>query len=445
MSKQVRTIQHRIATLAEYHAKEGLSSIHHHMDKWWLAEAYRELEPNKAPGIDGVSKAEYGEGLSQRLEDLVNRVRSRDYRAPNIKRVLIPKGNGEFRPLGLLNMEDKVLQKGFVMLVEPVFEREFHDFSYGFRPGRSPHQALRALRRHVGEEGLHWVIDLDLRKYFDTIPHLRLRELFSRRIRDGVLNRLVLGWLKAGVLHEGKVTISEEGTPQGGIVSPLLSNLYLHEALDHWFVQEVQPRLKGAAQMVRFADDAVLCFAKKEDAEEVLKQLVERMTEFGLNLHPEKTKLVDFRPPSKGQSKGQGSFNFLGFCFYWAQTRGGRMVVKVKTARDRLKRKIKETGEWLKENRHEPVAQQHAQLSAKIRGHIQYYGVSFNSEALGKFVWEVTRRWKKWLARRGGKTYWNWERMKSFLVTFPLPTPRIIHQLFGLPGANPELWRNRMR
>jgi group II intron reverse transcriptase/maturase len=431
MSNHVKTIQHRIATLAEYHAKEGLSSIHHHLDKWWLAETYRELKPNKAPGLDGVSKAEYGVGLSQRLEDLVNRVRKREYRAPNIKRVMIPKGNGEFRPLGLLNMEDKVLQKGFVMLVEPVFEREFYDFSYGFRPGRSPHQALGALRRYVGEQGLYWVIDLDLRKYFDTIPHLQLREMFSRRIRDGVLNRLVLGWLKAGVLHEGKVTISEEGTPQGGIVSPLLSNLYLHEALDHWFVQEVQPRLKGAAQMVRFADDAVLCFQRKEDAQQVLEELGKRMTEYGLKLHPEKTKLVDFRPPDWGQSKGHGSLNFLGFCFYWARTRNGRAVVKLKTARDRLTRKIKETGEWLRDNRHEPVAEQHAQLSAKIRGHLQYYGVSFNSRSLGNFVWEVTRRWRRWLARRGGKRYWSWERMKSFLVTYPLPQPRIVHRLFA--------------
>jgi group II intron reverse transcriptase/maturase len=330
-----------------------------------------------------------------------------------------------------LSLEDKVLQKGFVMLVEPVFEREFYDFSYGFRPGRSPHQALRALRRHVGEEGMHWVIDLDLRKYFDTIPHLPLRAMFSRRIRDGVLNKLVLGWLKAGVLHEGKVTISEAGTPQGGIVSPLLSNLYLHEVLDDWFVREVQPGLKGAARVVRFADDAVLCFRQKEDAERVLVQLEERMSRYGLKLHPEKTKLVDFRPPSGGSDKGIGTFNALGFCFYWGRTRRGRMVVKLKTARDRLIRKIKETGQWLREHRHEPVAEQHAQLSAKIRGHLLYYGVSFNSKSLGDFVSEVTRRWWKWLARRGGKTYWSWERMQSFLTTFPLPRPCITHRLYG--------------
>ena len=183
--------------------------------------------------------------------------------------------------------------------------------------------------------------------------------------------------------------------------------------------------------MVRFADDAVLCFRRKEDAERVLEELRKRMTEYGLKLHPEKTKLVDFRPPERGQSRGQGSLNFLGFCFYWARTRQGRAVVKLKTARDRLTRKIKETGQWLRDHRHEPVAEQHAQLSAKIRGHLQYYGVSFNSRSLGNFVWEVTRRWRRWLARRGGKTYWSWERMKSFLMTYPLPTPRIVHRLFA--------------
>ena len=427
----MKTVRHRIATLAEYHAREGLSSIHHYMDKWWLAEAYRRLKPGKAPGVDGVSKEEYGEGLSQRLEDLINRVRSRTYRAPPVKRVHIPKGNGEFRPLGLPTLEDKVLQKGFVMLVEPIFEREFYDFSYGFRPGRSPHQAIKALRRHVGDGGMRWVIDLDLRKYFDTIPHLPLREMFGRRIRDGILNKLVLGWLKAGVFYEEEVTISDTGTPQGGIVSPLLSNLYLHEVLDHWFVQDVQPRMKGAAQMVRFADDAVLCFQRKEDAQRVLAVLGKRMAKYGLKLHPDKTKLVDFRPPQGGQGKGRGSFDFLGFCFHWARTRKGRAVVKLKTAKDRFTRKVKELGEWLRNNRHEPVAKQHAQLSAKVRGHLQYYGVSFNSKALGNFVWEVKRRWRQWLARRGGKKYWSWKRMNSFLTTFPLPSPRIIHSLLA--------------
>ncbi len=430
MSEHVRTVRHRIATLAGYHASEGLTSIHHHLNKWWLAEAYHQLAAGKAPGIDGLTKAEYGEGLSQRLEELVDRVRAKSYKAPPVKRVQIPKGNGEYRNLGLPTLEDKVLQKGFVMLVEPVFEREFYDCSYGFRPGRNPHQAVKALYKHVGGRGMRWVIDLDLRKYFDTIPHLKLRELFSRRIRDGVLNKLVLGWLKAGVLHEEQVTRSDEGTPQGGIVSPLLANLYLHEVLDDWFAHEVQPRMKGAAQMVRYADDAVLCFQREEDAKRVLAVLGKRMAKYGLTLHPEKTKLVDFRPPQRGQSKGQGSFNFLGFCFYWGHTRKGRPVVKLKTAKARRIRTAKGLGEWLHRNRHQPIAEQHAHLSAKLRGHFQYFGVTFNSAALKNLLEEVRKRWRKSLSRRGGRKRWSWERFASLLVSHPLPKPRIIHQLF---------------
>jgi len=327
-------------------------------------------------------------------------------------------------------LEDKVLQKSFVMLVEPIFEREFYDCSYGFRPRRNPHQAVKALHKIVGDKRMHWVIDLDLRKYFDTIPHLELREMFSRRIRDGVLNKLLLGWLKAGVLHVEKVTTSHEGTPQGGTVSPLLSNLYLHELLDNWFAQEVQPRMKGAAQMVRFADDAVLCFQHERDAKRVLAVLGKRMTKYGLKLHPEKTKLVDFRPPQWGQSKGRGSFGFLGFCFYWGRSRKGRAVVKVKTAKDRLIRTAKELGEWLRSNRHLPVAKQHVQLSAKIKGHFQYFGVTFNSKALTSLLDEVRKRWRRCLSQRGGKKYWSWERFASFLKTFPLPRPRIIHSIY---------------
>ena len=426
----MKTIRHRIATLAEYHASEGLTSIHHYMDKWWMAEAYGQLKAGKAPGIDGVTKAEYGAGLSQRLEDLVSKVRSRKYKAPPVKRVQIPKGNGELRNLGLPTLEDKVLQRSFVMLVEPIFEREFYDCSYGFRPKRNAHQAVKALRRNVGVKGMHWVIDLDLRKYFDTIPHDRLREMFSRRIRDGVLNKLLLGWLKAGVLHEEKVMTSDAGTPQGGIVSPLLSNLYLHEALDDWFAKDVQPRMKGAAQMVRFADDAVLCFQREEDARRVLKVLGKRMAKYGLKLHPEKTKLVNFRPPDWGQGKGQGSFNFLGFCFYWTRSRKGRAVVKLKTARDRFTRTVKELGEWLRGNMHQPIAEQHSQLCAKLQGHFQYFGVTFNFKALMNMLTEVRGRWRKCLARRGGKAYWSWERFCSFLRTFPLPRAKIVHNVF---------------
>lgn len=430
MKDHVRTIRHRIANMAERNAENGVTSIHHYLDKWWLAEAWRQLKPNKALGVDGVSKAQYGEGLSQRLDDLVDRIRSRRYWAAPVRRVDIPKGNGETRPLGLPSTEDKVLQKGFVMLVEPILEREFYDCSYGFRPGRNQHQALKALREHIGDRRLCWVLDLDIRKYFDSIPHDKLRGMFRRRIRDGVLNKLVVGWLKAGTLHEGQLIKSQEGTPQGGIVSPLLSNLYLHEAMDDWFRRELPSQLEGPARMVRYADDAVMCFGEEEDARRALELLRERLQAFGLELHPGKTRLVDMRPPIFQRSGGPKSIDFLGFTLHWGRTRKGNAVLKTKTAKDRFTRKVKELGEWLKAHRHEPLAEQHAQLSAKIEGHIQYYGVSFNSRSLGNLVEEVKRRWLRWLRRRGGRDYWTWERMSRYLKANPLPTPRIAHKLF---------------
>lgn len=430
MSAHVKTIRHRIATLADHHAEAGLTSIHHHLDKWWLAEAYHQLGNGKAPGIDGVTKAKYGEKLNANLDQLVDRVRSREYKAPPVKRVDIPKGNGETRPPGLPTLEDKVLQKAVVMLIEPVFEREFHDFSHGFRPGHRPHDAVRTLRRAVGGEGLPWVIDLDLRKYFDTIPHQPLREMFRRRIRDGVLNRLILGWLKAGALHEGQMQASDEGTPQGGIISPLLANLYLHEALDEWFVHELQPRLKGRARMVRYADDAVMCFSCQTDAEETLRALHERMAAYGLSLHPEKTRLLDFRPAAAKSDRKAGSFTFLGFCYHWGRSRQGKPTVQVKTAKDRLTSKLKELGQWLRDNRHRGLKEQHAQLSAKLRGHLNYYGVSYNSRSLGRFVWEATRRWRYWLNRRNRKGDWPWKRFQRYLAEHPLPKVCIVHSLF---------------
>ena len=302
MSSIVTPLRHWIANLAEHFAGRALESIHHKLDKWLLSEAHRQLKARKAPGIDGVTKTEYATGLSERLDDLVNRVRSLTYRAPPVRHVEIPKPDGSTRPLGIPTYEDKVLQKAFVLLVEPVFEREFRDCSYGYRKGHNCHQAIRAVDRAIGS-GCHWIIELDIRNYFGSIPHQPLREMFRRRIKDGVLNRLILGWLKAGVLREGEWEKSEYGTPQGGIVSPLLANLYLHEVLDVWFEDEVKPRLKGPAQLVRYADDAVLCFQHEEDATRVLEVLGKRLAKYGLTLHPDKTRLVDYRKPPQGGGK----------------------------------------------------------------------------------------------------------------------------------------------
>jgi group II intron reverse transcriptase/maturase len=430
INQEVTTAQDRIAELAKRYQGQALTSIHHLMDLKLLCESYWKLDGSKSPGVDGQTKADYGEGdnLARKLEDLLTKVRRKEYRAPPVKRVEIPKGpGGETRPIGIPTTEDKVLQKAFVSLVEPVFEQEFHDFSYGFRPGKSQHQALKELSGKLVWEG-GYVIDLDLRKFFDSIPKGKLQEAFRKRIKDGVLNQLLVGWLNAGIMKNGHWEATNAGTPQGGNVSPLLSNLYLHDVLDSWFVEEVQPRLKGGSGMVRFADDAVLYFEKQEDAEKVLEVLPKRLGKYGLSLHPEKTKLLDFtKPKSKGERKP--TFDFLGFTYYWGETLKGRAIVKLKTARKKLTAKLNDLYDWCKTNRHLPMGEQREILTSKLRGHYQYYGVSHNSRSLSNYYHRVVRIWHKWLNRRGGKAM-SYEKLNRYLRNFPLPRPKIVHAFF---------------
>lgn len=431
MSNLVTTLRHWIATRAERYAQEGLESIHHKLDRWLLSEAHRQLDANKATGNDGVTKADYAKRLSENVDDLVGRVRSQTYRAPPVRHVDIPKPDGSTRPLGIPAYEDKVLQKAFVLLVEPVFEREFRDCSYGYREGRSCHQAIAAVDQAI-YKGCYWIIELDIRNYFGSIPHEPLREMFRRRIKDGVLNRLVLGWLKAGALREGEWESKEEGTPQGGIVSPLLANLYLHEVLDTWFEDEVKPRLKGRAHLVRYADDAVLCFQREEDAARVFEALAKRLAKFGLTLHPEKTRRVDFRPPTPGKRDEQPrSFSFLGFTFYWGKSRTGKPLNKVKTDRKRYGRALDGISEWCQKHLHDPVKEQQQRLSEKIAGHIGYYAVSFNLENLERYIRAVERIWLKWLNRRGSPRNLCWKKFREFQDRHPWPEPKIKHPLFG--------------
>ena len=455
MSNFVTTLRRWIAARAERYVQEGLKSIHHKLDRWLLSEAHRQLDANKAAGIDGVSKAAYAQKLSDNVDDLVRRVRSQTYRAPPVRHVDIPKPDGSTRPLGIPTYEDKVLQKAFVLLVEPVFEREFRDCSYGYREGRSCHQAVAAVDRAI-HGGCHWIIELDIKNYFGSIPHQPLRDMFRRRaersetdsrrlprrgersesIKDGVLNRLILGWLKAGALREGEWESKEEGTPQGGIVSPLLANLYLHEVLDTWFEDEVKPRLKGRAHLVRYADDAVLCFEREEDAARVFEVLAKRFAKHGLTLHPEKTRRVDFRPPPPGKRDAQPrSFSFLGFTFYWGKSRYGKPVNKVKTDRKRYGRALGAIYEWCQKHRHEPIKEQQRRLSEKVAGHIGYYAVSFNMESLESFIRAVERIWLKWLNRRGAPRTLCWKKFREFQARHPWPKPKIKHKLFGQSTA----------
>src|SRR6202158_4072746 len=306
----VLTRQQRIAELAKQASQMGFTSLNHHIDLWWLYEAFLRTRRDGAPGVDGQTAAAYEADLRGNLQSLLDRAKSGTYRAPPVRRVHIPKGTGtETRPIGIPTFEDKVLQRSVVMVLEAIYEQDFQDCSYGFRPGRSAHQALDSLwRQTMGTRG-GWVVEVDIGKFFETLDHAHLRDLLRQRIRDGVLLRLIGKWLNAGVLEDGNLTFPDEGSPQGGVISPLLANVYLHYVLDVWFEQEVQPRLKGRAFLIRYADDFVIGFACEEDARRVLAVLPKRFGKYGLALHPDKTRLVPFGRPSQetGRSDSPGA------------------------------------------------------------------------------------------------------------------------------------------
>lgn len=420
----VSTKQQRIAKLAQ-EVERALTTLAHHIDIEWLEEAFRRTRKDGAPGTDGVTAAEYERELRGNLQRLLDGAKSGTYRAPAVRRVFIPKGDGrQVRPIGIPTFEDKVLQRAVHMVLEPVYEQEFHDCSYGFRPGRSAHQALKSLREQMMTMGGGWLLEVDIKSFFDTLDHQQLQELLRRRVGDGVLLRLIGKWLNAGVLHDGVFSRPEAGTPQGGVISPLLANIYLHEVLDEWVEKEAKPRLGGASFLIRYADDFVMGFSREEDARRVLDVLPKRFGKYGLTLHPTKTRLVRFGRPRDDGSPEPESFDFLGFTHYWARSLKGRWVIKLKTAKSRFTRSLRRIREWCRKWRHLPVAQQHQHLSAAMRGHYGYFGITGNSVALGRFAHEVHRAWHKWLARRSQRSL-NWENFEQLVRRFPLPPPRV--------------------
>lgn len=443
-SEVISTRQQTIAKLAQQAPQMSFTSLNHHIDMVWLHEAYRRTRKDGAPGVDGQTAAAYAEHLEENLRDLLERAKSGRYRAPAVKRVDIPKGDGKStRPIGVPTFEDKVLQRAVAMVLEPIYEQDFVDCSYGFRPGRSAHQALEVWRDQLMDCRGGWVIELDVQRFFDTLDKAQLRAFVQRRVRDGVLLRLIGKWLNAGVLEDGAVRYPEAGTPQGGVISPLLANIFLHEVLDVWFEREIKPRLKGRTVLIRYADDAVLGFSKEEDARRVLAVLPKRFGKYGLSLHSEKTRLIEFRrPPRGGGPSGPsdrprpGTFDLLGFTHYWAKSRRGNWVIKRKTATDRLSRAITRIGQWCRAHRHAPVSEQHKALAQKLRGHYGYYGITGNSSKLEQFLNGVIRRWHYWLNRRSQRGKWTWERFVRMLRARPLPPAIPVHSTW-LHVANP--------
>lgn len=408
-----------------------LTTLAHHIDIDLLREAYRRTRKDGATGVDGQTAEAYAAALESNLQSLLDRFKAGTYRAPPVRRVHIPKGDGTTRPLGIPTFEDKILQRAVAMVLEAVYEQDFLPCSYGFRPGRSAHQALEALRNGLMEMHGATVVELDIRRFYDTLVPGHLRHFLDQRVRDGVLRRAIDKWLKAGVLENGSITHPEKGTPQGGVISPLLANIYLHEVLDVWFEREVKPRMRGEAFLIRYADDAVLVFALEADARRVLDVLPKRFGKYGLTLHPEKTRLVSFnRPPKGGPKSGTGTFDLLGFTHYWTKSRNGYWVIKRKTAKGRFQRALKRVAEWCREHRHMPVRHQAQILGQKLRGHYGYFGITGNSRAVGHFFNEVCAKWRYWLNRRSQHRHMPWTRFKRLLERHPLPTPICVHSLY---------------
>ena len=427
--------------MARTHRDRAFASLHPVLDLDWMLEAYRTTRKDGATGIDGVTAAEYAEKLEANLLDLLDRIKSGRYQAPPVRRSYIPKADGTQRPLGIPTFEDKVAQRATVMLLEAIYEQDFLPCSYGFRLGRSAHDALHDLRTALMTQGMRWVLDIDIKRYFDTIPHSQLRGFLDRRVTDGVVRRMIDKWLKAGVLESGSLSHTTEGTPQGGVISPLLANIYLHYVLDEWVATVVAPRLKGRYILVRYADDLVMAFEDHLDARRVLRALDQRLTRYGLTLHPDKSRFIDFRfrrPGGQRHPATSGStFDFLGFTHVWGRSRKGKDVVRQVTAKGRFARALSVVSEWCQRNRHQSVQHQHAHLSAMLRGHYGYYGITGNGRRIRWYLHQVERIWKKWLSRRGRHGNFRWDRLRELLRRHPLPPARIMRQYTVLSEALP--------
>jgi RNA-directed DNA polymerase len=425
ISEDISTRLQRIAYLAKEDPQRAFLSLSHHIDVSFLREAYRRTRKGGAAGVDGRTAAEYGEKLEENLRDLLDRFKSGRYNAPPVRRTYIPKGDGTAtRPIGIPTFEDKVLQRAAAMVLEAVYEQDFLDCSYGFRPGRSAHGALNALWKGLLAMGGGWILDVDISSFFDSLSYSHLRSFLDRRVRDGVLRRTVDKWLAAGVMEDGVVSHPDVGTPQGGVVSPLLANVYLHEVIDRWFVSDLKARLGGRGFMIRYADDLAMVFANEADAREAKDMLAERLGLYGLSLHPTKTRVVEFRPRDGAKGTDSRSFDFLGFTHYWARSRRkGSWMVMRKTASIRFRRTLKRLSVWCRRYRHRPIAWQHARIVMALRGHYNYFGIPGNMRALECLCRAVEEIWHKWLDRRSQNRHMRWARFAQLLKRYPLSKP----------------------
>jgi len=407
-----------------------------------LKEAYQRLRKAAAPGVDGVTWEEYGEHLDARLLDLQDRIHRGSYHPQPVRRVHIPKGDGRTRPLGIPALEDKLVQQAARMVLEPIYEAMFLGFSYGFRRGRGPHDALIALAVAISRK-TSWVLDADIRSFFDTIDHGWMQKFIEHRIGDRRMVRLLMKWLHAGVMEEDELRAVEEGTPQGGIISPLLANIYLHYALDLWANQWRKRHARGEVYIVRYADDFVMGFQYEQDARAMREALASRLATFGLELHPDKTRVLRFGRFARENAERDGrtrpeTFDFLGFTHIAGTSRRGEFQLKRRTSRKKRNAKLASLRDEMRERRHEPTREQHAWLSSVLHGHYRYYGVPSNYRALHQFRERVRASWHRQLQLRSQRAAWSQVQRAAFDERLPLPPPRIHHPWPSLPRASPS-------
>jgi RNA-directed DNA polymerase len=414
----------RIAMLAKSDPEQVFTSLAHRIDISLLRKSFRRLRRNESTGVDRITAKEYAENLKENLYNLHERLRRGQYVASPVKRIWVDKEDGRKRPIGIPALEDKIVQKAVTTILEVVYEPIFHDCSRGFRPNCSQHTAIKELREKCVKLNINCIISADITGLFDNIDHKFLRDIIRLRVNDGGILRLIGKWLNAGVSEGGEVIYPDRGTPQGGVVSPVLSNIFLHYVLDDWYVKEVQPRMKGKCFLIRYADDFIMGFQLESDAKQIMEVLPKRFNRFKLELHPEKTKLIPFGRPS---GKPKGTFDFLGFTFYWGKSLKGNWVIKKQTARKRRNRFMRMLWRWCRANRHDPLKEQHETLCSKLRGYYQYFGVRSNYKALEVVYEYAIKAWRRWLGERHRDGYISCEKFEKILSTFPLPRPRIVH------------------
>jgi group II intron reverse transcriptase/maturase len=407
------------------------------LNERFLEHCYHRLGRDRASGIDGVTWQEYGEHLEENLRDLVTRLKAKRYKPQPARRVYIPKDEHSTRPLGLPALEDKIVQKGIVLILEAIYEADFLDCSYGFRPGRNCHQAVDAVDKTIMRNPIHHVIDADIKGFFDNVSHAWLEKFLRVRIVDPSFLLLIRRFLKSGYVDSGLLVATERGTPQGGNLSPTLSNIFLHYVLDLWFEKRIKRQVRGACFLVRYADDFVCMIQYQEDARHVERALRERFAKFDLELHPEKTRVIGFgryeRENARRQNRRAHTFDFLGFTHFCGSSRRGKFIVGRRTSRKKFRKKCQELNAWLKRVRnYRPVKEWWPILAAKLRGHYQYYGVSGNMPSLQRYYRLALRLALKWLNRRSQRRSFSWAGFYKYLEHYPLPPPRIVHNLYTL-------------